>query len=158
MTAARRRLVFDCNVFAQALINELCPAGRCFNEAKLGNATLYVSEYVLKEIEELHQKIPARYQVTAEDCEMLLEQISTFAEIINRPDSVYVHPIDPDDSAYVNLAIAAKAELIVSRDKHLLGLNDPGKPWSKEFRDRFPALRVLTPDQYLAERQIPKAT
>jgi hypothetical protein len=29
----------------------------------------------------------------------------------------------------------------------------PGNPWSREFRDRFPDVRVLPPDQYLLERQ-----
>ena len=61
------------------------------------------------------------------------------------------HPIDPDDSAYVNLAVAVGAKLIVTRDNHLLNLTNPAKPWSADFRKRFPGIRILQPPDYLAE-------
>ena len=69
---------------------------------------------------------------------------------------VFDHPIDPDDSGYVDLALATGTKLIVSRDRHLLGLNNPAKPWSAEFRRRFPEFRVLTPEDLLVQlRQSP---
>lgn len=144
-----RRVVFDCNVFAQALLNPQGPAGRCLELARTGQVKLFVSEFVLEEIGELHLKIPSRAGITAVDTEDLGQVVRSFATVLDPVPAVYRHPIDPDDSAYVDLAIAANAELIVSRDKHLLGLRDPTKSWSKEFRDRFPSLRVVTPDEYL---------
>ncbi len=63
------------------------------------------------------------------------------------------HPLDRDDSEYVNLAIVADAKLIVSRDKHLLGLNDAAKPWAREFQERFPDIRVMEPAEFLIERE-----
>jgi predicted nucleic acid-binding protein len=110
-----------------------------------------VSDVVLNEIAELHLNLPVRAGITAEDTDDLIQLILSFATALDQIPEVYFHPIDPDDSAYVNLALAAHAELIISRDKHLLGLRDVAKPWSKDFRDRFPQLRVLGPDEYLAE-------
>jgi putative PIN family toxin of toxin-antitoxin system len=147
------RVVFDCNVFAQAILSPRGPAGQCMSLAQTGQIELFVSEFVLGEISELHLKLPVRTGVTADDTEDLAQLVRTFAKVLDPVPSIFVHPIDPDDSAYVNLAIAANAELIVSRDKHLLGLNDPSKPWTNEFCSRFPALRVLAPDQFLAEHK-----
>ena len=42
-------------------------------------------------------------------------------------------------------------KLIVSRDRHLLGLNDPKKPWSAEFRSRFPGLQVIVVEELLRQ-------
>ena len=64
---------------------------------------------------------------------------------------VYQHPVDPDDSHYVNLAVKAEARLIVSRDRHLLMLADPARKEAQDFRQRFPALRILDPVQLLTE-------
>ena len=146
-----RSVVFDCNVFTQELLSPHGPAARCPELAQTRDIALFVSEFVLKEITELYLKLPARAGITADDTEDLALLVRTFATVLDPVPVFFVHPIDPDDSAYVNLAIAAKAELIVSRDKHLLGLNDTSKPWSSEFHARFPSLRVLTPDKLLVE-------
>jgi len=45
----------------------------------------------------------------------------------------------------------------VSRDRHLLNLNNPAKPWSADFRSRFPSLRVFTVEQMLSEIRQAKA-
>lgn len=60
-----------------------------------------------------------------------------------------MHPIDPKDSHYVNLALASDAKLTVSRDKHPLGLTNPAKPPAAEFMSRFPHLKVLQPEELL---------
>jgi putative PIN family toxin of toxin-antitoxin system len=122
------RVVFDCNVFAQALLNLRGPAGRCVELAQPGHVELFASEFVLEEVSELHLKLPARAGITADDTEELAESVRSFAKIVNAVPAAYLHPVDSDDSEYVNLAIAANADVIVSRDKHLLGLNDPSKP------------------------------
>jgi uncharacterized protein len=53
---------------------------------------------------------------------------------------------DPKDEPYVDLALAAQAVYLVSRDKDLLELTaDEG------FRERFPGLMVLDPAALLRE-------
>jgi putative PIN family toxin of toxin-antitoxin system len=145
------KVVFDCNVFAQAILSPNGPAGQCLLLAQAGQVSLYVSEFVLQEISELHLKLPARAGVLVEDTDDLVQLVRSFAKMVHSVPVVFLHPIDPDDSAYVNLAIASEAELIVSRDRHLLGLIDPTKTWAIEFRMNFPKLRVLTPEQLLTE-------
>ena len=58
---------------------------------------------------------------------------------------------DPKDAPYINLAVAAGAEFIVSRDNDLLDLISRYDDDSKEFRQRLRPLKVLTPEMLLAE-------
>jgi predicted nucleic acid-binding protein len=62
---------------------------------------------------------------------------------------VFAYTRDPDDAHYVNLALAAGADVIVSRDRDLLDLVAANRPESVEFRRRFPALQILTPEEVL---------
>jgi putative PIN family toxin of toxin-antitoxin system len=114
------RVVFDCVIFTQALINPKGPAGACVKAAESGDCVLHVSPFVFQEIRELPDKLPIRHQITPERVESLIQQISEYAIVITQVPDRYTHPIDPKDSAYVNLALATNAQLIVSRDHHLL--------------------------------------
>jgi putative PIN family toxin of toxin-antitoxin system len=155
MTAVAPRVVFDCNIFVQALINLNGPAGQCVQKARDGEVALFVSPFVLAEIREIHLKIPAKYGVTVEQTEELAQAVAMFATVLADVPEIYRHPYDPDDSAYVNLALKADAKLIVSRDRHLLMLADGARKEGQEFQARFPSLRIIDPVQFLRELQPP---
>jgi len=57
---------------------------------------------------------------------------------------------DPKDSKYLNLAIAAAAPHIVTLDRDLLDLMQPGSVEGVDFRSRYPAIQILSPDAFLA--------
>jgi putative PIN family toxin of toxin-antitoxin system len=151
MTAVPPKVVYDCNIFVQALINLNGPAARCLQKAKDGAVLLIASPYVLAEVREIHFKTPPKYGITAEQTDELARAIISFATIVTDVPEVYRHPHDPDDSHYVDLAIKADARLIVSRDRHLLMLADPARKEGQDFQARFPALRILDPVQLLRE-------
>lgn len=151
MTSAPPKVVYDCNIFVQALINLHGPAGRCLQMARDGKVLLFVSPFVLAEIREIHLKVPAKYGVTAEQTDELARAVALTATIVTDVPDVYHHPYDPDDSHYVNLALKVAARLIVSRDRHLLMLADPTRKEGLEFQSRFPELRILDPVQFLRE-------
>ena len=151
MTPAPPKVVYDCNIFVQALINLNGPAARCVELAKAGRVLLFASPYVLAEVREIHLKTPAKYGITAEQTDELARAIASFATLVTDVPEVYRHPFDPDDSHYVDLAVKADARLIVSRDGHLLMLADSGRKEGQDFQARFPALRILDPVQFLRE-------
>ena len=64
MTAQPEKVVFDCMVFAQALINPVGPAGACVEMARARRIQLILSSYVLQEVRELPAKLPRRLGVT----------------------------------------------------------------------------------------------
>jgi predicted nucleic acid-binding protein len=57
----------------------------------------------------------------------------------------------------VNVALAANAKLIVSRDNDLLDLMHPVKPEAAEFQIRYPSLRILNPVGFLREVDLSEA-
>jgi putative PIN family toxin of toxin-antitoxin system len=148
MTSVRPRVVYDCNIFVQAIINLAGPAARCVQKARDQEVLLFVSPFVLAEIREMHFKIPAKYGIAAAQTDELAAAVAVFATIV---PELYRHPYDPDDSAYVNLALKADARLIVSRDRHLLMLSDPARKEGREFQSRFPGFSIVDPVQFLRE-------
>jgi predicted nucleic acid-binding protein len=53
------------------------------------------------------------------------------------------------DEPYIDLAASAHAEFLVSRDRDLLSLATNRSLVGKEFRQRFPRLRILNPVAFL---------
>lgn len=50
---AHPRAVFDCNTLLQALVSNVGPAYACVEEVRLRRCTLFVSDYVLNELQVL---------------------------------------------------------------------------------------------------------
>jgi predicted nucleic acid-binding protein len=69
-----------------------------------------------------------------------VRSFSTIAFVVPKHMS---YPRDPDDEPYLNLAIAAQASYIVSRDNDLLNLMQSQDEVSLFFRKQFPNIRIL---------------
>ena len=158
MTPNPPKVVFDCNIFVQALINLNGPAGRCLQEAREGYFTLIASPYVLAEVREIYLKTPAKYGITSEQTDELARAIASWATIVTDVPSIYRHAYDPDDSHYVDLALKEDARFIVSRDRHLLMLADRSNKEGQDFQLRFPTLRILDPVQFIGEMNLSRRT
>jgi predicted nucleic acid-binding protein len=118
---ARDRVVFDCNVYFQAMISPFGPAGQLLAKAVIRQIDLF----------------------------LFFDKVTTIATLIESVPSVFTYSRDPDDAHYVDLAVAAGAKLIVSRDKDLLSLADVTTPEGQDFRMRFPDIEILTPPALL---------
>ena len=64
---------------------------------------------------------------------------------------VFDYPRDPQDEPYIDLAAAAKAHYLVSRDKDLLSLMTGHSLLCKQFRQKLNPLRIVTPEVFLRE-------
>ena len=62
--------------------------------------------------------------------------------IVNVPEEFH-YERDHDDEMYINLAIVANATYLVSRDKDLLDLMTTSTDVAREFRSRYPFLRII---------------
>lgn len=150
MSDLSHRVVFDCNVFAQALINPIGASGKCHDAVRVGRLQLFWSDYVLSEIRNLATKrTPKRFGVTLEIIDELITTLKGTAVIVVAPPLLYEHPLDPKDSHYVNLALACEATIITSSDKHLLNLMNQLTPEGLAFTGRYPQLRILQPWELL---------
>ena len=124
MSAVANAVVFDCMIYAQAMISGKGPAAACMDLVRSADLIAVWSDYVLQEIRELPAKLPARLQLTSERVEVFILNLAPLIKHQGQVEAIYLNPFDPDDSHYVNLALAADASLITSRDRDLLRLMD----------------------------------
>jgi putative PIN family toxin of toxin-antitoxin system len=149
---AIERVVFDCNVYFQAIISHSGPAAQCFAAAQEGRLHLFASLQVIDELRDvcLRAHIANRFGLTQERVDAFVAEIESTATFMDNVPHVFDYARDPDDAHYVDLAVASQANLIVSRDRDLLALNDPRDPDAVAFHQRFPEISILTPVELLA--------
>ncbi len=146
------RVVFDCNIFLQAMANPAGPAGECFQQASNGVIRLFISSEILSEFTEVANRpvLQQKLSLTDERVNAFLQEILGISDFIPNVAPVYQHPDDPKDNIYIDLAIATSATVITTRDKDLLRLMNTNEPLGRDFVQQFPMISVLTPVQLLA--------
>ena len=119
------RVVFDCMVFLQGAARKEGPAGVCLDLAWRGVIELCVSQEILDEVAgvlfrpSLRKKFPALNDaMVAAFLAGMQHQARFFNEV---PRSMKL-PRDPKDEPYLNLALHAGADYLVTRDADLLDL------------------------------------
>ncbi len=149
---SKPRAVFACNVFLQAVAQPNSQAAACLNLAENKLARLFVSEWTLAELEQVLKRPKIRTHfvtLTDETVSLFLKRIQETGRIIRSIPRKFVFARDPDDEPYINLAIAAEADYIVTRDKDLLDLMTGHNDECKEFRQRFRPLKIVGPGEFL---------
>lgn len=146
--------VFDCNVHLQAAAREKSVAAECLRTVEIGLVRLYLSEDVLAEVEAVlnRPEIRNHFQtLTDEIIESFLLRLQRNSQMIHHIPKKFSYSRDPDDEPYINLAIEAQADYIVSRDNDLLDLMTGHTNECKDFRRRFRPLKVVEPLEFLKE-------
>jgi putative PIN family toxin of toxin-antitoxin system len=147
-------VVFDCNILLQAVARKTGPAATCLRLAEERFVQLHLSEEILTELSEVLKRptIRARYpELTDEIIEDFLKGLRSIAEIASDVPKRFSYPRDIDDEPYLNLAIEAEANYLVSRDRDLLDLMTGYDHECKEFRQKFRSLTVIEPIGFLKE-------
>ena len=148
------RVVFDCMIFLQATASESGPSFQCLRKVETDELCLFVSQEILDEVRavllrpKVQRKLPL---LTPERVDALLKRLRMKAILATDIPQVFQYERDPKDEKYVNLALAVNAQYLVSRDLDLLALMDDTLLAGKDFRERFPYLRILNPVAFLRE-------
>lgn len=125
MSGIRPRAVFDCNTLLQAVVSPNGPAAHCLAMVEEGRVTLVTSQAVLAEARDVLNRPFVRDRLPPTP----LEQVNAFIDRIRR-SSIYYREVpegppyerDLKDQPYMDLAVAAAADYLVTRDKDLLSL------------------------------------
>jgi putative PIN family toxin of toxin-antitoxin system len=139
-------------VLVQAVSNAAGPSGRCLQLLEQGAIALYISRAVIKELRavlnypSVRQKLPGLNDALVES---FIQRLSFRATWIRHVPHVFDYPRARQDEPYIDLAAAADAEYLVSRDRDLLDLVTDHSLVGKQFRQRFPRLSVLNPVAFL---------
>ncbi len=147
--------VYDCMIYVQGLTKETGPAGACLDLFDDHLVELFVSRAILAELRDVltRPKLRRRFsQLTDERAERLIAELNNRASLIDPVPHKFSYARAPKDEKYVDLALAAKAEYLVSRDRNLLSLMEDN-PTGRDFRLRFPGLTVLSPVAFLREAE-----
>ena len=148
----RPRVVLDCNVLIQAISNEAGPAGRVLRLLQENRIEVCVSGAVLKEFRSVLHYPTVRQRLSDLDDEHIDSFLTQFvfrATLFRQVRHVFDYPRATQDEPYIDLAAAARADYLISRDRDLLSLATDRSLLGKQFRQRYPRLHVLDPVAFL---------
>jgi putative PIN family toxin of toxin-antitoxin system len=132
------RVVTDTNIVVSGLL-WLGPPRQILEASRAGKVSLFTSTTLLAELHDVlgREKLARRLLEANVQIDELVLGYAALASVIRPADIGAVISDDPDDDAVLACAVAAKADFIVSGDRHLLALG--------EFR----AIRILTASEFL---------
>lgn len=124
-------MVFDCMVFLQGAGRPAGPARGCFRLVDEGQVTLCVSPDILAEVREVlaRPKTLRKFPLLSSEWgKTFLEGVESRAMVLTQVPRAFALTRDPKDEPYLNLALAAEARYLVSRDRDLLDLMEDPTP------------------------------
>ena len=117
------RVVLDTNTVVSALLWGGLPY-RLMQLAAAGEIELVTSPALIAELADVLERSHLQPRITAQNVSpgQLLAQYQSFAQSVVPQSVPAVIAADPDDDQVLACAVAGRAELIVSGDRHLHGL------------------------------------
>lgn len=112
------KIVFDTNIYISAFLKSGF-SRELFNLALEGKIELFSSSEIFLE---LKNKLKEKFHVKEADIELFISTVSQIAKVVLPSRKLKIIKADPKDNIVLECALAAKANLIVSLDKHLIKL------------------------------------
>jgi len=139
-------------IFLQAAARPTGPAAALLELAEIGAIELLVSDACIEELREvltrpsLQRKFPTLTISVVRD---FLDRIQACSMYSVNIANVFVLDRDPKDGKYIDLAIAAKADFLVTRDKDLLDLREEGSSLFRIFEKLDWQFKIVDPFEML---------
>lgn len=132
--AAVPRAVIDTNVILSALVFGGCATARVRRAWQAGLLLPLASTATVQEL--MRVLAYPKFKLSANDQRELLADYLPFAEVVTVPEPPPRVPDcrDPHDLPFLHLAVAGKADLLVTGDADLLALTAPGTRPKPRFR------------------------
>jgi putative PIN family toxin of toxin-antitoxin system len=130
----------------KGIANRNSPARKALRLFFDGAILLFVSEAILREVGHVLNRSEVRRQLPGINDRIVtafLAKLAAKAILITNVPEEYRYERDPDDEMYINLAIVANASCLVSRDQDLLDLMATPTDVARQFRSRYPFLRIM---------------
>jgi putative PIN family toxin of toxin-antitoxin system len=131
----RERVVIDTNVLISGLLSTTSTPANAVEKAVTKAQLIATIETLRELIEKLHSPKFDRY-VRRDRRDALLERVASLVEIIDVLQSIRASR-DPKGDRFLEAAVNGRADVIVTGDKDLLGLNP------------FRGIAIVTPADYL---------
>lgn len=120
------RIVLDANVLVSALISSAGAPAQIVAYWREDKFEVAISTPILHELDRVlhYPRLQEHYHLPEKRIRRFLRLLARQAVAVAPPQSVTVIELDPDDNRYLECAVAAEAEVIVSGDRHLLALGE----------------------------------
>lgn len=119
----KRKVVCDTNILISALIFPGGSPDKVVSLARVGTINLYISPFILAEFERVLQE---KFSYTERETKQRSERVASVAAFVDPSEKLSIIEKDEPDNRILECAVAAKADFIVSGDKHLLSLKEFG--------------------------------
>ncbi len=129
------RVVIDTNILVSSALGGALET--ILDKWADGAFTLIVTSDILAEYLMVLQR--PKFKLKQETLDRITRYLYQFAEFVVPQESFQVIEADPTDNKFLEAAVAAQAEAVVSGDRHLLDL--------QEFR----AIRIITAREFIDE-------
>ena len=118
------RVVIDANVFVSAILKPNSNPDKVIDLVTQGRITLALSHDILAEIRKvlLYPKIKKELKLTTKEIREALAQIAEAAIITSGRVRLQAIESDSDDNRYLECAVEAQGDFIISGDRHLKDL------------------------------------
>ncbi len=114
------KIVFDTNILVSAMLWRGTPY-RCLLAIRAGLAELILSPPI---IDEFRNVLDKKFALTREEIDEGIAIVQESATLIAIPGTLRVVTDDPEDDKFIETALVAGAQCLISGDKHLLRLGD----------------------------------
>ena len=128
------RVVFDTNIWISGLLWR----GKAYQCLLLARARVVEHVHCSEMIAELSRKLRGTFGFSENHIRAVLYDLRRISQAVAITGDLHVVHDDPDDDKFIECAIVAGAEVIVSGDHHLLDLG------------QAEGVRVLSPAEFLA--------
>ena len=127
------RAVLDTNVVISAILFKGVP-GRVLEFATAGSFRAVTSPTLLDELDE---KLRGKFRLSSADAEKVRSDLEELCDVVSTIPHLQVVKDDPDDDRVLECAVAGRADVIISGDRHLLKLGS------------FEAIAILSARQFM---------
>lgn len=114
------KVILDTNVLISAILFGGKPQ-KVFNLAITEQVEVYTTTTLL---DELRQVLIEKFRFTPEEVNLILKEFLEFVKVVKPTIKLQVIKKDPADNQVLECALEAKADSIVTGDKHLLDLSN----------------------------------
>ena len=133
-------VVLDTNVVLSAILFGGKPR-QVLEAALSGTIQLFVSEPMVEELQTVLQR--PKFGVGARFVQTVISEVTAIAEWVEPKEQSEVVKDDPADNRFIDCAVAAKADYLISGDNHLLKLRQWGKTRIVKVEDFITILSKL---------------
>lgn len=114
------KIVLDTNVFISGIFFHGPPA-QILEAWKKSKLQIVLSKEIIEEYQRVAETLADKFPGV--EISSIIEMVAVHSEIIDAEGIEVLECEDPDDNKFFECAIASKAKLIVSGDKHLLKIS-----------------------------------